>query len=120
MHPLETMKTKENFKIVYSDECIKFLNSLDKKAKTKILYDINKSKYVIDKTLFKKIDNIDDIWEFRTLYNGTNYRIFAFWDTMTETLVLTTHGIIKKTQKISRKEIDKAASIKAAYFNAKK
>ena len=91
------MEAKVRFKIIYSEETIKFLNSLDEKAKAKIMYNINKSKYVIDKELFKKLETTD-IWEFRTLYNGTAYRLFAFWDTDKEALVLTTHGFIKKTQ----------------------
>ena len=34
--------------------------------------------------LFKKLDN-SNIWEFCTLYNGIAYRLFASWDTKTET-----------------------------------
>ncbi len=83
------------------------------------MYNVNKSKYVIDKELFKKLDTEDDIWEFRTLYNGIAYRLFAFWDTEAETLVLTTHGIVKKTQKTPAKEIARAIEIKKAYFNSK-
>jgi len=33
------------------------------------------------------------------LYNKTAYRLFAFWDKEKETLVIATHGIIKKTKK---------------------
>lgn len=113
------MEEKARFKIIYSDETIKFLNSLDEKAKAKIMYNVNKSKYVIDKELFKKLDNTD-IWEFRTLYGGITYRLFAFWDTNNETLVVTTHGFIKKTQKTPQKEITKAEEIKKQYFNSKK
>lgn len=113
------MEEKAKFKIIYSDETIKFLNSLDEKAKAKIMYNVNKSKYVVDKELFKKLDNTD-IWEFRTLYGGIVYRLFAFWDTNNETLVITTHGFIKKTQKAPRKEIAKAEEIKKQYFNSKK
>lgn len=113
------MEAKARFKIIYSDETIKFLNSLDEKAKTKIMYNVNKSKYVIDKELFKKLDNTD-IWEFRTLYNGISYRLFAFWDTDKDTLVLSTHGIIKKVQKTPSKEIARAEEIRKQYFNSKK
>ncbi|RHR54778.1 type II toxin-antitoxin system RelE/ParE family toxin [Parabacteroides sp. AF17-28] len=113
------MEAKVRFKIIYSEETIKFLNSLDEKAKAKIMYNINKSKYVIDKELFKKLETTD-IWEFRTLYNGTAYRLFAFWDTDKEALVLTTHGFIKKTQKTPNKEIAKAEEIREQYFNSKK
>ena len=61
-----------------------------------------------------------EIWEFRTLYNKVKYRLFAFWDTQTDTLVIATHGIIKKTQKTPKKEIAKAERIRQEYFNAKK
>ncbi len=107
------------FKIVYSSEVISFLNGLNDKAKAKIMYNINRCKYVIDKTFFKKLEG-SDIWEFRTLYNGVQYRIFAFWDTEEETLVLTTHGIVKKTQKTPSKEIAKAERIRKEYFDSKK
>ncbi len=113
------MEAKVRFKIIYSEETIKFLNSLDEKAKAKIMYNINKSKYVIDKELFKKLETTD-IWEFRTLYNGIAYRLFTFWDTDKEALVLTTHGFIKKTQKTPNKEIAKAEEIREQYFNSKK
>lgn len=57
--------------------------------------------------IFKKLESTD-IWEFRTLYNKTAYRLFAFWDKDEETLVIATHGLIKKTQKTPTKEIAKA------------
>lgn len=52
----------------------------------------------MDKELFKKSEN-SEIWEFRTLFNVICYRLFAFWDTEFEALVIATHGIVKKTQK---------------------
>lgn len=113
------MEVKEKFRIVYSEEVINFLNTLDAKVKNKIAYNINKSKYILDKDLFKKLDDTD-IWEFRTLFNGIQYRLLAFWDTDNETLVITTHGFIKKTQKTPPKEIKKAEEIRKMYFNSKK
>ena len=113
------MEEKPKFKIVYSEEVISFLNGLGDKAKAKIMYNINRSKYVIDKAFFKKLEG-SDIWEFRTLYDGIQYRIFAFWDTEEDTLVLTTHGSVKKTQKTPSKEIAKAERIRKEYFNSKK
>lgn len=82
------------------------------------MFNINKSKYVIDNELFKKLKG-SDIWEFRTKYSGSIYRIFAFWDTENDTLVVTTHGIIKKTQKTPSKEIKRAEDIRIEYFNTK-
>ncbi len=71
-----------------------------------------------DSELFKKITGTD-IWEFRTLFNGIAYRLFAFWDKEGETLVVATHGIVKKTQKTPQKEIDKAEALRKEWFNKK-
>ena len=61
--------------------------------------------------LFKKLN--DEIWEFRTLYQGFQYRFLAFWDktSSTETLVISTHGFIKKRSKVPDNEIQKAIKI---------
>ena len=72
----------------------------------------------MDKELFKNLEN-SEIWEFRTLFNGNCYRLFSFWDTETETLVIATHGIIKKSQKTPPKEITKAEEIRKKYFELK-
>jgi len=58
---------------------------------------------------------------FRTIYNRTHYRLFAFWDKVDkiDTIVISTHGIIKKTGKISPKEIKKAEKLRESYFNLK-
>jgi hypothetical protein len=39
-----------------------------------------------------------NIWEFRTLFEKKQYRLFAFWDKTNkkETLVLATHGIVSR------------------------
>ncbi len=92
------------------------MNNLDQKAKVKIFYNLRKSQIQNDKTLFKKLSN--EIWEFRTLYNRTQYRLFAFWDKTDkeDTLVISTHGIEKKTQKTPKKEIEKAEKLRIQYF----
>ncbi len=96
-----------------------FLKSLPKKASEKIVYNISKSMVIIDNELFKKLEGTD-IWEFRTLYNGIKYRLLAFWDTEADTLVIATHGFIKKSQKTPAKEIAKAEAMRKDYFNEKK
>ena len=106
------------FKIVYTDEAYQFLRSLPEKVQDKIAYNIFKSRVVINKELFKNLEGTN-IWEFRTLYNGACYRLLAFWDTAEDTLVIATHGFIKKTQKTPSKEIDKAEDIRRKYFNDK-
>ena len=60
-----------------------------------------------------------DIREFRTLYNGICYRLFSFWDTDTDTMVVATHGIVKKTMKTPVKEIAKAEEIRKVYESVK-
>lgn len=113
------MEEKGRFKVAYREEVISFLESLDAKIRNKIVYNIGKSMHVIDKELFKKMGDTD-IWEFRTLYKGIAYRLFAFWDTDEDTLVIVTHGFIKKTQKTPMKEIAKAEEIRKQYFNSKR
>jgi phage-related protein len=62
------------------------------------------------------------IWEFRTKYRKTYYRLLAFWDKTdkTETFVVASHGIIKKTDKMPKAEIEKAKAIMKQYFEQKK
>lgn len=109
----------ERFNVVYTDEALAFINSLPQKAKEKIAYNISKSMVITDNELFKKLEGTE-IWEFRTLYNGIKYRLLAFWDTEKGTLVIATHGFIKKTQKTPAKEIAKAEAMRKEYFNDKK
>lgn len=106
--------TPPRFKIIYSEVVVSFLGNLEENVRVKILFNMNKSKYVTDETLFKKLSGTD-IWEFRTLYRKNQYRIFAFWDTEREAVV-TAHAIIKKGQKTPKKEILKAEAIRQQYY----
>ncbi len=108
---------KIKFEVIFLEEAIKFLEKIDDKTRTKIIYNIDKSKLINDPKLFKKLKG--EIWEFRTKYNGKQYRLFAFWDKTEKlnTLVISTHGIVKKMSKVSKSEIEKAEKIRADYFN---
>ncbi len=110
---------KPNFEVELLPEAVAFLESLEDKTREKIYYNIKKAQFVNDSELFKKLN--DFIWEFRTLYNGKAYRLFSFWDTSEgkKTLVVGTHGILKKTQKTPSKEIKKAEEIRRQYLNNK-
>ena len=72
-----------------------------------------------DQELFKKIQ--DEIWEFRTIFNKTYYRLFAFWDKSDkiDTVVVSTHGIVKQANKISKSDIERANKLRKQYFNEK-
>ena len=76
----------------------------------------------IDNSLFKKLSGTN-IWEFRTKYEKKQYRLLAFWDkdkdTDQKTLVIVTHGFIKKDKKTPPKEIEKAENLRVQYFNQK-
>jgi phage-related protein len=108
---------KSKFEIVFLEQAINFMSTLDGKAKKKIYYNLDKAKLKNDSKLFKKLT--DDIWELRTLYKGIQYRLFAFWDKTNkiETLVISTHGMVKKTSKIPKVEIEKALKIRSEYFD---
>ena len=107
------------FRLALLEEAKKFLQSLPPQAYKKILYNIDRvAGGERNKELFKKLEN-SEIWEFRTLYNGIAYRLFAFWDTDMNTLVVATRGIIKKTQKTPKKEIARAEAIMKQYFEIK-
>lgn len=110
---------KHQIKIVLMDEAMAFIRSLPQKVQEKIIYNYLKIEQgIMNSELFKKLEGTD-IWEFRTLFNGNCYRLFSFWDTETETLIIATHGIVKKTQKTPSKEITKAEEIRKLYFEQK-
>jgi phage-related protein len=106
----------KQFDVIILEEAFDFLNLLDRKHAEKILYNIRKSQVERDPELLKKLS--DDIWEFRTLFQGFQYRLLAFWDktTSSETLVVSTHGFIKKTSKVPDNEVQRAIHIRAKYF----
>ena len=93
------MELKTRFKVIMSSEADAFLDTLRQDVKDKIIYNVDKvANGYMDKDLFKKLDDTD-IWE---------------------TLVIATHGFVKKTQKTPRKEINKAEAVRILYFNSKK
>jgi phage-related protein len=108
------------FDIEFLDETLEFLSHLEKKHYEKILFNIRKAQTRHDPELFKKLN--DEIWEFRTLYQRIHYRLFAFWDKTNSknTLVISTHGIVKKTSKVPESEIQKAKQLRSKYFEDKK
>ncbi|MBA6151199.1 type II toxin-antitoxin system RelE/ParE family toxin [Gelidibacter maritimus] len=110
----------KRFETKLLEEAFEFIEKQNLKARKKIFQNIRRAEQQSDPKFFKKLT--DNIWEFRTLYSGVQYRLLAFWDKddKTETLVFATHGIIKKTSKVDKKEIDKAEKIRNTYFKNKK
>ncbi len=85
------------YRFITLDEARQFIKALPLPTRKKVYYNIRR---IIngdrDVEIFKKLVGTD-IWEIRTLYDGMACRLFAFWDKDAETVVVATHGIIKKT-----------------------
>jgi phage-related protein len=107
------------FETQFLEEADEFISTLDAKAARKVFYNIDLAEQTNDPRLFKKLKN--DIWEFRTLFAGLQIRLLAFWDKTDgkETLVMATHGFIKKVDKIPINEIERAVKIREKYFENK-
>jgi phage-related protein len=71
----------------------------------------------VPETYFKHIEDTDGLYEIRVQLGNDIFRIFCFFDK--GNLVVLANGFQKKTQKTSKKEIELALKIKAAYENEK-
>ena len=96
------------------DQAFRFLKSLDQKTREKVLENVRISRLKIDSRLLKKIDR--DVWEFRTSFRSNQIRLLAFWDRDRKSLIICTHGFIKKTQKVPKKELDRARALRKKYL----
>jgi len=107
------------YRVIFLAEASFFIDSLDEKTRKKVLFNIWKSREVQDPELFKKLEG--EIWEFRTKYSKRAIRLLSFWDKdrSNETLVVATHGFIKKQQKTPKDEIEKAKQLRRDYFAIK-
>lgn len=112
-------KSMRYFETKFLDEADEFLAKLDPKTVRKIIYNIDLAEQTNDPKLFKKLQK--EIWEFRTKYAGLQIRLLAFWDKSDnkETLVIATHGFLKKVDKVPSNEIERAERIRDNYFNNK-
>ena len=107
------------FQTRFLEEADKFIAELDPKAVRKIFYNIDLAEQTNDPRLFKKLQK--DIWELRIQFGGKQIRLLAFWDKTNDqvTLVLATHGFIKKVDKVPSNEIERAMNIRSKYFESK-
>ncbi len=107
------------FETKFMEEANDFLAKLDHKTIRKIIFNIDLAEQTNDPRLFKKLQN--DIWEFRTKSIGKQIRLLAFWDKSDnkKTLVIATHGFIKKVDKMPSNEIERAIRLRNKYYNEK-
>lgn len=109
------MKHEHKIKVKFLDEADDYINSLPTPVAKKFAYNIAR---VIggemNSEIFKKLN--EDIWEFRVRMMEMSYRLLAFWDKNTRSLIVATHGYNKKTQKTPPNEIDHATAIMKEYY----
>lgn len=109
-------KINYRFNVRLLPEAILFLDQLSEKTRDKVVYNIWKSRVLLDPALFKKVDN--EIWEFRTHYADQSIRMLSFWDKSDKlmALVLVTHGFLKKTGKLPLSELNHALNLRLKYL----
>jgi phage-related protein len=108
------------FQTRFLEQANEFIAGLDPKAARKLFYNIDLAEQTNDPRLFKKLK--DDIWELRVRYGSIQIRLLAFWDKSDSksTLVIATHGLIKKVDKVPENEIERAKNLRNKYFESKK
>ena len=93
-----------------------FLDSLPGKAAQKItwvlrlLEDMN----IVPSSYFKKLLGTQEIWECRIQLGSNAYRILCFFTE--NSVVVLTHGFVKKTQKTPKAEIEKAETYRKDFL----
>jgi phage-related protein len=85
-----------------------FLDALPGKIAQKVTWVLNllEDLDVVPSTYFKKLVGTEEIWECRIQFGSNAYRIFCFF--VDNSVVVLTHGFIKKSQKTPKSEIEKA------------
>ncbi len=108
------------FRTRFLEQANEFIAGLDAKAARKLFYYIDLAEQTNDPKLFKKLK--DDIGEFRVRYGSNQIRLLAFWDKSDNksTLVIATHGFIKKVDKVPENEIERSKYLRNKYFESKK
>jgi phage-related protein len=96
-----------------------FLDSLPGKVAQKITWtlEILENQGMLPSTYFKKLKNTE-IWECRIQFGSNIYRIFCFFEL--NSIIVLTHGFIKKSQKTPQKEIERAIQYKNDYISRRK
>lgn len=109
---------KKPIVLALTPEAKKFVAEQSLDVQKKILFAFGKTKEGFQGDWFVKMTNTEDIWEFRVDGPNHTYRLFAFWDSRgeTQTLIVCTHGLDKKTQKTPKAEIAKAERIRREHL----
>ena len=93
-----------------------FLDSLSGKVAQKVAWVLSliEDLDVVPATYFKKLINTEEIWECRIQFGSIAYRIFCFFDG--NSVVVLTHGFIKKSRKTPQREIERTEAYRRDYL----
>ena len=93
-----------------------FLDSLSAKTAQKITWVLSliEDLDILPASYFKKLAGSDEIWECRIQFGSNAYRIFCFFEG--NSVVVLTHGLVKKTQKTPDREIKRAEVFRKDYL----
>jgi phage-related protein len=93
-----------------------FLDSLPAKAAKKVTWVLNllEDLDIVPSSYFKKLVNAEEIWECRIQFGSNTYRIFCFF--IGNSVVVLTHGLVKKSQKTPKQEIEKAQTYRKDFL----
>jgi phage-related protein len=93
-----------------------FLDSLPSKAAQKVAWVLSllEDLDIVPSSYFKKLVGTEEIWECRVQSGSNTYRIFCFF--LGNSVVVLTHGVVKKSQKTPRQEIEKAETYRKDFL----
>lgn len=113
------MESKKKYRkaIFYKDYFEDFFLKQSKKIRAKIIWTIQLIEELerVPENYLKHIESTEGLYEIRIKQGHNIFRIFCFFDQ--GKLIILTNGFQKKTQKIPKKEIDKALKIMEEYKN---
>ncbi|HLG29665.1 MAG TPA: type II toxin-antitoxin system RelE/ParE family toxin [Candidatus Brocadiales bacterium] len=93
-----------------------FLDSLPGKVAQKVTWVLNllEDLDIVPSSYFKKLGGTEEIWECRIKFGSNAYRIFCFFTD--SSVVVLTHGFVKKSQKLPKHEIEKAEAYRRDFL----
>lgn len=93
-----------------------FLDSLSGKAAQKATWVLRllEDMEIVPSSYFKKLVGTQEIWECRIQFGSNAYRILCFF--MENSVVVLTHGFVKKSQKTPKAEIKKAEAYRKDFL----
>jgi phage-related protein len=97
-----------------------FFDSLPAKATQKVTWVLKliEDFDTVPATYFKKLVGTEEIWECRVSFGSNAYRIFCFFKG--NSVVVLTHGFMKKSRKTPKAEIEKAEAARREFLKRRK